>query len=145
MVALQVGGMRRVRSIVDGANQYKHAQRSDWATDVDGAAAELAVAKYLNVYWRPGVNTYKAPDVGVLQVRSTMHPTGHLIVRPNDADTDTFIFVVCAPPRYLLVGAYLGAEAKVDEFFHTSHDEADCWWVPQARLRDLPRPRPFGD
>lgn len=141
MVALQVGGMRRLKGIQNGARKNLHAKKSDWQTDVDGAAAEIAVAKYLGVYWSCHIDTFKAPDVAGFQVRSTLYRDGHLIVRPNDPDGDIFVLVTGEAPRYCLAGALRGGDAKREEFVYQSEGEADCWRVPQHRLEDLPAPR----
>jgi hypothetical protein len=138
MVASCVGSMRRVRSI---GRKNPYTTRSDWDMDIDGAAAELAVAKYLNVYWIAGVNTFKAPDVAALQVRSTKRSNGRLIVHHNDNPTALFVLVICNFPHYRLVGSILGQAAKVPEFFEDeSSSGAAAWFVPQDRLMDLPMP-----
>lgn len=139
MMAGYTGTLRRVASIQSGHNKNIHAAKSDWATDIDGAASEIAVAQHLNVFWYPTVNTFKAPDVSAYQVRSTTHHDGHLIVRKNDNPDERFVFVLTRTPIFILVGSMLGREAMVDEFFRRGCDgEADAWWVPQGKLGDLP-------
>jgi len=136
-----VGVMRRTASMQNGNDKNKHAHKSDWSTDADGACAEMAASKYLSIYWEPKVNAFKSPDLSNgWQVRSTNHQNGHLIVRGNDSDSDLFLLVVCNAPIFRLVGCMMGHEAKVEEFLHVGPyaDEARCWWVPQNRLRDLP-------
>lgn len=136
-----VGTMRRVASIQNGNDKHKHALISNWATDTDGACAEIAVAKHFGVYWEPRVNAFKLPDVGdgYIQVRSTTRHDGRLIVRANDADIDRFLLVICDVPRYLLIGSLLGCAAKLDEFvYRGTLGQADCWMVPQVRLGELP-------
>lgn len=137
-----IGSLRRIASLQNGNNPNRHAQKSDWATDIDGAHAEQALSKYLGIYWFPGINTFKAPDlINGLQVRSTNHANGHLIIRPNDDDYQTFVLVVCQTPIYRLMGSLMAIEAKTAEYFHKGEvGEADCWWVPQGALGDLPEP-----
>lgn len=118
-----------------GLDKNKHAARSDWATDIDGAAAEMAYAKSVGCFWCAGLNTFKAPDVGSIQVRSTAHRNGHLIVRRNDADDDTFVLVLTDAPIFDIIGSMKGVEAKADEFWREPrNNEAGAWWVPQDRL-----------
>lgn len=136
-----VGTMRRVASIQNGNDKNKHALISNWATDTDGACAEIAVAKHFGVYWEPRVNAFKLPDVGdaFIQVRSTTRHDGRLIIRANDADIDRFILVICDVPKYRLIGSLLACAAKTDEFvYRGTNGQADCWMVPQDRLAELP-------
>jgi len=144
-IGSQVGTMRRTASMQNGNDKNKHAHKSDWLTDIHGACAEMAASKYLGIYWEPRVATrrnptYKDPDLcNGMEVRATAHPQGHLIIRPNDVFERTFILVICEPPIFRLVGTLIGIEARCDSYFHRGFDdEADCWWVPQDMLADLP-------
>lgn len=130
---------RRIDSIKRGLDVKKHATKTswnDWNHDINGAAAEMAVAKMLNVHWNHGVGTFKSPDVGDLQVRSTTYADGNLIVRPNDADESLYILVVCDTPVYNVIGFIGGADAKrvgtINEKFG-----APAWFVPQSKLFDI--------
>src|SRR5215467_14477408 len=80
------GVMRRITSIKEGYANKKHAEKNDWAIDIEGAIAELAMAKLLGSYWEPTNRSFKAPDLGEIHIRSTCHPSGHLIIRPNDPE-----------------------------------------------------------
>ena len=138
MVAATVGAMRRIKSLQSGLNKNKHAMKSDWATDIDGAAAEIAVAKHFQIYWGPSIDTFKEPDVGVYQVRSTCHQQGCLIVRENDSDAEKFILVIALPPVYRIVGMIQGADAKLQKFYRAADDRGvGCWWVPQESLAEI--------
>jgi hypothetical protein len=136
MVASHVGCMRRVSSIKSGYDKYKHAPISNWQTDIDGACAECAVAKALGIYWTPGVRTFKAPDVGVYQVRSTEYFEGHLIIRPNDRkDHETFVLVICSDvPVFHIIGSCLCGYAKQAHFWR---EDKNGWWVPQCELLEF--------
>jgi hypothetical protein len=128
-----IGVLRRVSSL-----QNKRADRnlgpSDWSADIDGAAAEMALAKYLNVFCVPLINSFKAADVDGYQVRSTTRANGRMIIRPDDKDEDDFILVITKAPIFILVGTINCKAGKMDEFW-----EQDAWWVPQDRLGDLPQ------
>jgi hypothetical protein len=102
------GCARRVTSVKEGYDKNKHAQKSDWATDIDGALAEMAFAKASN-------RSFKEPDVGEWHVRSTRHSEGHLIIRPNDNEPEArFVFAITGD-RWVSLG----------------------WWVPQSALTEL--------
>lgn len=132
------GVSRRIVSLHQGNNAHVHTRHSGWNTDIDGAAAELAAAKALGLYWSPSINTFKAPDVGEIQVRSTNHQRGHLLVRPNDSDEAVFLFLRGAYQHWDLVGMIRAREAKQPQFWRDGSDgEAGCWWVPDHALHPV--------
>lgn len=140
--AASVGVLRRLQSISKGYNKNVHAEKSDWATDIDGAAAEMAVSRALGRYWSCHADNLHGDDVlGGIQVRSTTHPNGRLIVRKRDeahAD-DTFVLVITSPPVFRIVGAMRGRDAMTRDFYKPADERGgECWWVPQDRLRPFP-------
>ena len=136
--AAYVGVARRVVSLRQKNNQNKHALRSDWATDIDGAAAECAFSKWSGMYWEPSVNTFKAPDVGHIQVRSTNHDAGHLIVRDNDSANEMFVLMVGKYASWRLAGWMFGMDAKVGRYWRKGENgEASAFWVPQPDLNPM--------
>jgi len=140
-VGASVGNMRRIASMQNGNNKNKHAHKSDWATDADGACAEMAASKYYGIYWEPHVNVFhERPDLSNgYNVRSTCHASGRLIIRPNDSEDHLFILVICKAPTFRLVGAIVGKVGKQVDFFQKGDfGEGDAWWVPQDWLAELP-------
>lgn len=114
---------------------------------IDGALAELAVAKALNVYWS-GVRAdpFDLPgDCGHLQVRSTRHRSGKLIVHPTDPDECAFVLVIASPPsQFLLAGWAYAADAKSDRWWaDPTGNGRHVYFVPQSALcHDLEVLRP---
>lgn len=139
--AASVGVLRRLQSLSKGYNKNVHAEKSDWATDIDGAAAEMAVSKALGRYWSCHAHNLHGDDVlGGIQVRSTAHPNGHLVVRKRDAEHKdrVFVLVVSNPPTYTIVGAMKGEDAMADAFYRLADNRGgESWWVPQDRLADI--------
>lgn len=135
-MAAHVGAMRRIRSTTDGLDKNKHAAVSDWATDVEGAAYEMVVAKFLGVYWSGSINSFKASDLdNQIQVRGSKHSNGYLIVRHNDPAEHLFVFVTGQNGTYKIHGCMRGAFAKKEEYYRDSSiDGAAAWWVPQDHL-----------
>lgn len=129
------GAIRRITSITRAMDKNKHADKSDWATDIDGALAEIAFAKWRKVYYRPSNMSLKEPDVGKVQVRSTSHALGHLIVRPNDKKNaaQPFALGITDAPYVRLIGWKFGVDCMKDEY----RREDGSWWVPQADLDNL--------
>jgi hypothetical protein len=132
LAGANVGIARRIKSLFAEYDHYKHADKSDWAMDIDGALAEQAFAKYRGVYWNCSNGTFKAPDVEKYQTRSTSHRNGHLIVRPNDEGNEVFVLIITKAPKFYIRGWMTTAEAKQDKYWHD-----DSWWVPQTDVHDI--------
>lgn len=141
-----VGVFRRLEGVYEKMNTNKHAYKSDWATDIDGAAAEMAVARHFGRYWSFHSMNFTDDDVtGGIQVRSTAHKSGCLIIRANDPDEKIYVLVITEAPVFRIVGYMRAADAKVEEFERKADDfGAKCWWVPQNRLRDISEIMPKG-
>lgn len=129
--AANVGVARRLTSMKRGLDAHKHAAVSNFQTDIEGAIAEACFAKFMGMHWDCSCNTFKAPDVGCWQVRSTAAPWGHLIVRPNDADYERVALLITQGFGARVVGWMLVADAKASRYWR-----ADCesWWIPQRDL-----------
>lgn len=135
----RVGQRRRAESAQSGL-QNAHGYGGENALEVDeeGACGEMAAAKLLGAYWRAPVNTFKScGDVGWFQVRTTPHPNGRLIVRPNDRDDHTFILVRGRAPDFEIVGYTTGAAAKREEWLKTYDDRPPAYFVPVSELKDV--------
>lgn len=104
--------------------------------EIVGACGEMAVAKVLDCYWSPSVNTFHAQTdlPRSMEVRATARPTGRLIIRNNDPDDRIYILVVGEPPNLTVVGWILGAEAKKDQWQENPHGHRQAWFVPQDQL-----------
>lgn len=114
---------------------------SGWDIHIEGALAELAVAKARNSYWTalardPG----ELPgDVGHVQVRSTKYRNGSLIVHPEDPDDAPFVLVVRYDEHtFHVIGWLYGKEAKQDEFWTDKNGNGRfAFFVPQGRLKQV--------
>jgi hypothetical protein len=143
MQAGLAGVMRRVSSLKNGLKDKFYTAKfvPGWATDIDGAASEMAVSKYFHRYWSGHVDNFTGDDVlGGVQVRSTGYEHGCLIVRPHDPDDALYILVVAKPPIYSIRGGILGPDAKVDKYWRgadCTNGDAPAWWVPQEDLSEL--------
>ena len=138
MVAGLVGNMRSVASLGNLVSIVHSPTDTQWQIDTDGAAAEMAFAKWLNIYYEPTVNTFKAPDVGAFQVRSTKHEHGKLIIRGNDMKNEIAILVISKMPNYRMAGWIYTNDAKLDKYLYDPNSrKAPMWMVPQADLNKM--------
>lgn len=139
---VDVAAMRMSVSISSGIADINHRERDyneRLLVDVNGVCGEMAVAKAINRFWQPSVNTFHGvPDIlPNIEVRSTEKSSGCLIVRDNDPDDRYYFLVTGKPPVFLVHGYMLGAEAKKDEWLRNPHGHRPAWFVPQPNLNRL--------
>lgn len=131
------GAMRRIESLKSNvSDKFGYPNEEDnWSREIEGAAAEMAYAKFRNKYWSASINTYqKAADVGRVQVRSSAHENGSLIVRPHDKDEDIYVLLIGKAPTFRVVGWQRGIEAKKSEWQRSPNGVHPAFFVPQSAL-----------
>lgn len=133
-MAAVVGVRRRTASLDRCVDRHGYQGTNAWEQDIQGAAAELAVAKATRRYWDGSFDTFKRGDVGQIQVRSTKRPDGSLIVRPSDSDLDIFFLVVGEIPEFTVVGWIKAQDAKQERYEKAPGGRPPAYFVPQADL-----------
>jgi hypothetical protein len=133
-----------------GKTTNRHAPKGGWVTDIHGAGAEMAVAKFLNVFWSPGEP--KAPDMWItgkngerclIQVRATDHENGHLVIQDDDDPEHFYVLVVWSSDSsftYSIRGGVIGRKVKTDAFRSAKLDakgksNTKAFWIGQEWLR----------
>lgn len=121
---------------------HGNSERKAWSQHIDGALAEMAVAKLLDRYWcNPIVDRSlrELSDVSTdVQVRSTANPVGSLILHPHDLDDARFYLVITSPtpsPRFLIVGWIAARDGKQQRFWRTDRPNP-AYFIPQEVLHD---------
>lgn len=109
----------------------------NWNNDIVGVCGERAFAKHINVYYHTSVNTFKKPDVGIFQVRSTTKPDGKLTVRPGDSENEWFILVTGEGFTYKIIGGLLGADAMKEKYEWNANNRGLCWRIDQEYLTPI--------
>ncbi len=106
---------------------------------INGACAEVAVAKFLGLYWPMGVNVFKAPDIGEhTEVKRSYITTDkvHLIVDEDKLDDrKDFVFVTGTLPNFVIRGWLAGAMVCQEKYRRVGADGKVAYWVPLADLR----------
>lgn len=142
--AVQEGGLRRIRRIVKTARADVFPPKDRWGTDIEAAAAEIAFAKAMGLYWAPstGAQGRTQCDVGDYEVRYTQRPDGPLTVYVGTDDSKLCVLVRGECPDFEIVGCLYAHEAKQPEFWQVFANSRDggAYRVPQTVLRSLPRP-----
>jgi len=131
LLAALVGLVRQIAASEKGQADKFEGAGDRWATDIEGACAELAAAKGLGIFWPALVAPGKtASDLVGWEIRWTARADGCLIVRPRDDPERRYLLVTGARGSYELRGWIHGREARRDEW----RREDGVWFVPQAAL-----------
>lgn len=136
---VDVAVARMATSINGGFSDIHHSERGYMERlkiDVLGACGELAVAKAVNQFWSPSVNTmHKGADVGTdIEVRTTDKPDNCLIVREEDNPDRWYFLVIGNPPHMSVRGFIRGRNARQDAWLRNPHGHRPAWFVPQEFL-----------
>lgn len=137
--AVQVGAMRNLQARRRGRpdTHGKDVSKMDggWGLHIEGAAAEMAVAKATGRYWDGVWNEIdrSRDDVAGIQVRSTTRDNGCLILHQSDNDNDVFYLVVGLAPRFRLAGCIRASDGKDQRFWRTDTGRP-AFFVPQSEL-----------
>jgi len=135
---MRLAALVEVERRVDNLYNYRaarHGADDGWTIGIEGAAAEMAFAKMIGVFWSGAVGNLKAKDVGLLQVRSTQRDDGCLILHKWDSDDDVFVLMVGTAPRFDCRGWLRAADGKTEEFWRDPIGGRPAYFVPQSKLR----------
>lgn len=143
------GGARRARNVEHCSHDPSNGNGGHFDRHTTGALGEVAVAKWLGVEWNPTCtlerDSWKRGDAGGLEVRTTRHPYGRLLVLPHNSDSRPFVLVrLRRNDQAVLAGWILGSSAKRPEFWKELQPGRPCYVVPPTALnpmRTLPRER----
>jgi hypothetical protein len=130
------GYMRMFRVMTNG---YKSpfdglASSDGWRSHIEGAIAELVVAKATNKYWPGPTWSFKdLNDVGPYEVRYTQYAQGHLLLYPSDKDQAPYILVTGKYPDYEIAGWIYGRYGKHPDYW-TEETKQPCYKIPQTAL-----------
>jgi hypothetical protein len=111
-----------------------------WDIHIEGAGAEMALAKYLGIYWVPAQMTPQghagdaAADVGPFEVRQTARANGSLILHKTDFADRAYVLVTGTMPTYNLQGWLYAADGWREEWWRSDVREP-AYFVPQDQLR----------
>lgn len=128
------GVMRRVSSRKNHLHDNSKKGTSGWNNDIVGNLGETAFAKYANLYNSFSINSFKLPDIGHVQVRSTTCPNGHLIIAQNDNENDPYVLMIGEYEEWEIKGWITGKQAKHPQFWNKQNSN---YWVPIDQLEDI--------
>lgn len=139
----QVDGL--IKNRVSTQRGFIRQPTDGWFWNVNGAAGEACVAKWLGVPWDGCFGDLRASDVAFLEVRTTPGHDFPLRLQHEDKDDRVYILVTGVGPTWRIQGFILGAKGKQQEWFSDRPPPAckptgrpGAFWVPQESLgRDL--------
>ena len=135
--AVEIAKVRRLRAREQNRADQLWASHGDgWRADIEGAAGEMSVAKYLGVYYS---GEWKRSDIGArIQVRTRADIHADLPLYPRDGDGDCFVLVVGQLPTYLLRGWILGRVAKhLERYYEDRPRVGQSWFIPARELHSM--------
>jgi hypothetical protein len=140
MLAATAGIQRQVEAIKRGIpHAYGTSNSNCWHVDIEGALAEYALSLFLDVSWNGQGKYYGAPDIGNVagvDVRSTQHENGRLIIHEANDDNRVFWLLTGFRGLYVVRGWIWGWEGKSQQYWTdpTGKNRA-AYFVPQSALR----------
>ena len=131
-------GVERRISAMEKQRQGAHGfDRDDfWSLDIEGLAAEAAVAKALGRWYSPVVGHLDTNEGDVapgVQVRSSKYAGAHLLLHKTDDDDHRFVLVTGACGEYVIRGWCRGGLGKQEKFWRENNGRW-AYWVPQNVL-----------
>lgn len=137
-IAAFVGMSRQLYALRTGLQSAHGAgAEHDWQYHINGAMGEMALAKYLNIFWSGTVGVLNLPDVGKLEVRTATSPDHRLIVREPDSDGSLFVFVTGVNGNYSIWGFLAGKDAKKNAFLVAVAGRPNAYFVPKESLQPI--------
>lgn len=138
LMAADVGRRRHAEALARNRNPRfpENYPGELWTKHIEGACAELAVAKLLGWYWPGHVNTFHEPDfiVGSIRYDVRWSTNGKAKVRPDERVI--VIGVAGQAPQMQVVGAISAHYAQQRREWYCA-DAPPCWFVPFAHLLPL--------
>lgn len=136
-MASEIGRLRQLESLKAGRIDRHGFSGSGWNVHIEGACGELAAAKYLDMHWDGSIDTFKEPDLPLIQVRTRSRHDYELLVRPEDDDAAIWLLVTGNCPSYWLRGWAMGQECKREEWLREHGQRPRAHFVPTSALRPI--------
>lgn len=137
-LAINAGVLRRLNGVRYRREEpYGARPTAAWNDDINGCIAELALAKYLGIFWSGTVGRLDLPDVGTLQVRSKVEVQHRLVVLRSDDDDKPFVSVLVTVPVCHLCGWMFAKDAKKDGWLLPDPPKPDRFFVPNDALQPI--------
>lgn len=136
--AAVVGVTRRIKARSSSREEVYGSPVAPWDADIEGACAECAVAKSLEVDWQAETEPDHAGDVGEIGVRHSKRADASLILHPGDPNEKVFVLVTGTDGNYRLRGWILACDGKQKQYWRDPSGKGRfAFFVPQSALNDV--------
>lgn len=128
-------GMRRyIESTLKGRDDVVGLS-DGWNNNIEGAIAEFAVAKALDLHYDPALGKFGEADVGPWHVRSTNHKNGRLRIAPKE-EHGKYLLVIGQFDSWSIVGWIDAEHGRKEEWFCSLRNDRKYknYWIPQESL-----------
>lgn len=128
-----IGIMRQIENIKnDLKHKHGYTANNNWQLHIDGALAEMALAKHLNVFYSKGF--IRGGDVGDWEVRSTRHANGRLLIHQDDKPDKFYWLLTGTEHKWRIHGGMKAADAMKDCYWDDPTGGRPAYFVPQRDL-----------
>jgi len=133
-----IGVRRNIESVLSGRGDTVGNADDTWSSNIDGALAEVAVAKHLNLWLDPNLGKFGDADVGEWHIRATKYKKGHLHLKPQDK-SGKYLLVIGTFDTWRIAGWIDAEQARQEKYFRVMKKErpTPCYWIPQDDLNPL--------
>jgi hypothetical protein len=138
-IAMAVAGMRNIANVLrDKKSVHGEEEEGSWQRYVEGCFSEIALARYLGMYWDGKVGDPTPGDVGDNECRVTNRPNGRVIVHDTDPDDARVYLLIGLNGKYKIVGWMLCKDAKRPEWWKDPTGlNRHAYFAPQSALNKL--------
>lgn len=139
VIGAQAGIMRRVSGQKNNRKEKPNTPTGGgWQRDVEGALAEMALAKHYGVYW-PGPGAFRGGDVGRVEVRNTEKHGNRLWFYKEDKPYPPYFLVTGINGHYRIQGWAWAEDGRKEEFWEDPKKQ-DRWayYLPRNLLKPPP-------
>lgn len=138
LLAAIVGIIRQLEDILKNRVPAHGATNFDcWGYHIGGAMGEMAVAKWLNVFWSGKLGILTPGDVGDFEVRTRALHWHDLIIYEKDLPESKYILVTGHKFVYTIRGWLYGHEGQKKEYWKDPGTGRENFFIPQEKLRDI--------
>lgn len=137
MRAAELGCRRNIESLFSNRIEV-NGQAKPWIDHIEGALAEEAFGKAMQIWIDPNLKRFGMPDVGEWHVRSTNYENGHLWLYPKETE-GKFVLMVGKMHQWRIAGWIDAEQARQEKYFRSlRHDRPEKrYWIPQEDLRKI--------
>jgi hypothetical protein len=135
LAAANIGARRHIESTIKDRDSGKIGPGVPWKSAIEGALAEMAVAKHFNMYMDPALGKFGEADVGTLHVRSTKWPNGKLRIGKEER-VGRYILVIGDLNTWHIAGWIDAEDGRRPEWLYAIKEDRPepNFWVPQKEL-----------